>query len=212
MSGDAPVAGILAGARDLILLAYGGESDVSGREREGFEEGPAQALVAAPAVDPAPVITIVEEQGRDRLPAESLAQLTEARDLLASAAGQSPEQAQPALEEAVGKLDGALSQVETAVNEAPTSSPRFGSSTCSRAGGHPERPSRARLIGRNASMTADPAARRESAECQERWSQSAWTNRPSRHLPSRGWGEAWLCAAERVHDPLHPDLLTAAAT
>ena len=64
------VVGILAAIGILLLLGSGGESDVSGREREGFEEGPAQALVAAPAVDPAPVITIVEEQGRDRLPAE----------------------------------------------------------------------------------------------------------------------------------------------
>ena len=113
------VVAVIAALGILILLANGGESDISGREREGFEEGPAQALVAAPAVDPAPVITIVEEQGRDRLPAESLSQLTAVGDLLAGAAGQSPEQAQPALEEAVGKLDGALSQVETAINEAP---------------------------------------------------------------------------------------------
>jgi hypothetical protein len=103
----------------LLLIAYGGESDVSGREREGFEEGPAQALVAAPAVDPAPVITVVEEQGRDRLPAETVAQLTEVRDLLTGAAGQSPEQAQPVLEQAHERLDSALSQVETDVDEAP---------------------------------------------------------------------------------------------
>jgi hypothetical protein len=113
------VAGILAAIGILLLLAYGSEGEVSGREREGFEEGPAQALVAAPAADPAPVITVVEEQGRDRLPAETLAQLAEVRDLLTGAADQSPEQAQPALEEASGKLDGALSQVETAVDEAP---------------------------------------------------------------------------------------------
>jgi hypothetical protein len=113
------VVAILAALGILLLVAYGGESDVSGREREGFEEGPAQALVAAPAVDPAPVITIVEEQGRDRLPAETLSPLTEVRDLLAGTAGQSPEQAQPALDEAAGKLDGVLSQVETAVDEAP---------------------------------------------------------------------------------------------
>ena len=113
------VAGILAALGILLLLAYGGESDVSGREREGFEEGPAQALVAAPAADPAPVITVVEEQGRDRLPAETLAQLTEVRELLIGAAGQSPEQARPTLEEASGKLDALLSQVETAVDEAP---------------------------------------------------------------------------------------------
>jgi hypothetical protein len=113
------VVAILAALGILLLVAYGGESDVSGREREGFEEGPAQALVAAPAVDPAPVITTVEEQGRDRLPAETLSPLTEVRDLLAGTAGQSPEQAQPALDEAAGKLDGVLSQVETAVDEAP---------------------------------------------------------------------------------------------
>jgi hypothetical protein len=113
------VVGIIAALGILLLVAYGGESDVSGREREGFEEGPAQALVAAPAVDPAPVITTVEEQGRDRLPAETLSPLTEVRDLLAGTAGQSPEQAQAALDEAAGKLDGVLSQVETAVDEAP---------------------------------------------------------------------------------------------
>ena len=113
------VVGILAALGILLLLAYGRESDVSGREREGFEEGPAQALVAAPAVDPAPVISIVEEQGQDRLPAETLAQLTAVRDLLTGAAGQSPEQAQPVLEQANERLDSALSQVETAVDEAP---------------------------------------------------------------------------------------------
>jgi hypothetical protein len=113
------VVGILAALGILLLLANGGEGEVSGREREGFEEGPAQALVAAPAADPAPVITVVEEQGRDRLPAETLAQLTEVRDLLTGAAGQSPEQARPALEEAAGKLDAPLSQLQTAVDEAP---------------------------------------------------------------------------------------------
>jgi hypothetical protein len=113
------VVGIIAALGILLLLAYGGEGEVSGREREGFEEGPAQALVAAPAVDPAPVISIVEEQGRDRLPAETVAQITEVRDLLTSAAGQPPEQAQPVLEQAHERLDSALSQVETDVDEAP---------------------------------------------------------------------------------------------
>ena len=111
------VVGILAAIGILLLLAYGGESDVSGRDREGFEEGPAQALVAAPASDPAPVITVVEEQGRDRLPADAAAQLSEVRDLLVSAAEQPPEQARPALEEALGKLDSATAQIETAARE-----------------------------------------------------------------------------------------------
>jgi hypothetical protein len=111
------VVGIIAALGILILLAYGGESDVSGREREGFEDGPAQALVAAPAADPAAVITVVKEQSRDRLPAETLTQLTEVRDLLTGAASQSPEQARPALEETVGKLDSATAQLETASRE-----------------------------------------------------------------------------------------------
>src|SRR5215204_473021 len=111
------VVGILAALGILLLLANGGESDVSGRDREGFEEGPAQALVAAPASDPAPVITVVEEQGRDRLPADAAAQLSEVRDLLVSAAEQPPEQARPALEEALGKLDSAVAQTETAARE-----------------------------------------------------------------------------------------------
>jgi hypothetical protein len=111
------VVGIIAALGILILLANGGESDISGREREGFEEGPAQALVAAPAVDPAPVITIVEEQGRDRLSPDTAAQLTEVRDLLTGVAGQPPDQAKPVLEEAVGKLDSAVGQLETAARE-----------------------------------------------------------------------------------------------
>ena len=99
------VVGILAALGILLLLANGGDSDVSGRDREGFEEGPAQPLVAAPASDPAPVITVVEE-------------LSEVRDLLDSAADQPPEQARPALEEALGKLDSATAQIDTAAREA----------------------------------------------------------------------------------------------
>jgi hypothetical protein len=112
------VVAILAALGILILLANGGESDISGREREGFEEGPAQPLAAAPlAQDPAPVIAVVEEQGRDRLPAETVAQLAEVRELLTGVAGQPPDQARPALEEAVGKLDSATAQLETASRE-----------------------------------------------------------------------------------------------
>ena len=157
---------ILAALGILLLLAYGGESDVSGREREGFEEGPAQALVAAPAGDPAPVITVVEEQGRDRLPAETLAQLTEVRDLLTGAAGQPPEQARPALEEAVGKLDAALSQVETAVDEAADRGDQDSTlAPSARAGGGPGRRSRRGRRGRSeGSGAADPESSRESAE------------------------------------------------
>ena len=102
----------------LLLLAYGGEGEVSGREREGFEEGPAQPLAAAPVGDdPVPVITIVEEQGRDRLPADTVAQLADVRDLLTSAEGQPPEQARPALEEALGKVDSAVEQVAVSADE-----------------------------------------------------------------------------------------------
>jgi hypothetical protein len=43
-------------------------------------------------------------------------QLEELRDLLASTEGQSLDQARPALEEAVGKLDTTIEQVRTAAN------------------------------------------------------------------------------------------------
>ena len=70
MSGDAlGLVVILAALGILLLLAYGGEDRRLRADREGFEEGPAQALVAAPvASDPEPVITVVEEQGRDSAP------------------------------------------------------------------------------------------------------------------------------------------------
>ena len=117
------VAGILAALGILFLLANGGESDISGREREGVRRGPGAGIsCGAGSSTPPRSITIVEEQGRDRLPAESLAQLTEVRDLLAGAAGQSPEQAKPALEQAVGEARWRLSQVETAADEAPRTS------------------------------------------------------------------------------------------
>ena len=112
------VVAIIAALGILILLANGGESDISGREREGFEEGPAQPLAAAPVgQDPAAVIAIVEEQGQDRLPAETVAQLAEVRELLTGVAGQPLDQARPALEEAVGKLDSTVAQLETAARE-----------------------------------------------------------------------------------------------
>jgi hypothetical protein len=112
------VVAVIAALAILILLANGGESDISGREREGFEEGPAQPLAAAPVgQDPAPVIAIVEEQGQDRLSPETAAQLAEVQELLTGVAGQPPDQARPALEETVGKLDSAVAQIETAARE-----------------------------------------------------------------------------------------------
>jgi hypothetical protein len=112
------VVAVIVALAIVLLVVNGGDSDVSGREREAFAEGPAQALVAAPALDPAPVIVMVEEQGQDRLPAETAAQLGEVRDLLTAAAEQPADQARPALEEALGKLDSAVAQIDTAAQDA----------------------------------------------------------------------------------------------
>ena len=105
----------------LALLIDGGEDhEASGQGREGFEERSAQVLVAAPVgVDPAPVAVTAVEQARDRVSPETVAQLEEVRDLLTAAAEQPPEQVQATLQQADERLDSALSQVETAVNEAP---------------------------------------------------------------------------------------------
>ncbi|HEU4545633.1 MAG TPA: hypothetical protein VFR88_05010, partial [Microlunatus sp.] len=71
----------------LALLIGGGEDhEVSGQDREGFEERTAQWLVAAPVgVDPAPVTITAVEQAQDRVSPETVAQLEEVRDLLTTA-------------------------------------------------------------------------------------------------------------------------------
>ena len=112
------VVGILAAMGSYSSWPPAARATSPGESGRG-SKGPGAGTRCGAGGDPAPVLTTVEEQGRDRLPAETLAPLTEVRDLLTSAAGQSPEQAQAALEEAVGKLDGTLSQVETAVDAAP---------------------------------------------------------------------------------------------
>jgi hypothetical protein len=118
--------GIVVGAVAIIallaLLIFGGDdhAGIAGQDREGFEERTSQWLVAAPAgVDPAPVTITAVEQAQDRVSPETVAQLEEVRDLLATAAEQSPEQVQATLQQANERLDSALSQVETAVAEAP---------------------------------------------------------------------------------------------
>ena len=117
----------------LALLIGGGEDhEVFGQDREGFEERSAQVLAAAPAgIDPAPVsVTVVEqaqapvsgavvEEAQARVSPETLSQLEEVRDLLTSASEQPPEQVQATLQQANERLDSALSQVDTAANEAP---------------------------------------------------------------------------------------------
>jgi hypothetical protein len=115
------VAAIAVIALLALLIDGGGDHEgIFGQEREGFEERGAQVLVAAPTgLDPAPVTVSIVEQSRDRVSPETLSQLEEVRDLLTSAADQPPEQAPATLQQADERLDSALSQVETAVDEAP---------------------------------------------------------------------------------------------
>jgi hypothetical protein len=111
------VAAVLAALAILILVAYGGnEDDFSGRERAAVDNRAAQELVALPvALGADPALTIVID--RQMAPEEVAALLQEARDLVATAAGQPPDQAKATLQQAIDKLDTALDEVDQAADD-----------------------------------------------------------------------------------------------
>ena len=124
------VAAVVAALGIFVLVVYGGEGrDSSGRGREGIDELAAQQLVGQPVtLGPESSITIVLERGQQPpdetrsyatalLPPETVALLEEVRDLLASTAGQTTDQARPALEQALDRLDLALDQIDTAAED-----------------------------------------------------------------------------------------------
>jgi len=111
------VAGIVGGAAIVILLVVGDDDhDFSGRDREALFEGPPQALISAPAaIGAEQAMTIVVAQ--EEAPAEVQPSLEEVRQLLATAATQSPEEAKPTLQQAKDTLNGAIDQIEAAADD-----------------------------------------------------------------------------------------------
>jgi GAF domain-containing protein len=111
------VAGIVGGAAIVILLVVGDEDhNFSGRDREALFEGPPQALISAPAaIGAEQAMTIVVAQ--EEAPAEVQPLLEEVRQLLATAATQSPEEAKPTLQQAKDTLNGAIDQIEAAADD-----------------------------------------------------------------------------------------------
>jgi hypothetical protein len=111
------VVGILAGAAVVTLLVVGdGDHSFAGRDREALFEGPPQALISAPAaIGAEQAMTIVVNQGQG--PAEVQPMLEEVRQLLATAATQSPDQAKPTLQQAKVTLNEAIDRVEAEADD-----------------------------------------------------------------------------------------------
>jgi hypothetical protein len=111
------VAGIVGGAAIVILLVVGDDDhEFSGRDREALFEGPPQALISAPAaIGAEQAMTIVVDQRQ--APAEVQPSLDEVRQLLATAATQSPDEAKPTLQQAKDTLNAAIDQVEAAADD-----------------------------------------------------------------------------------------------
>ena|SRR5215213_4885556 len=111
------VAGIVGGAAIVILLVVGDEDhEFFGRDREALFEGPPQALISAPAaIGAEQAMTIVVDQRQ--APAEVQPSLDEVRQLLATAATQSSDEAKPTLQQAKDTLNAAIDQVEAAADD-----------------------------------------------------------------------------------------------
>jgi type VI protein secretion system component VasA len=111
------VIAVIAGLALVFLVVYGSNGrDFSGRDRDALNERALQPLVALPvALGPAPAIAIVQQ--KPQLPSETTALLDEVRNLVSSAEGQPADQAKPALEQAIDKLDLAIDQVDDAAND-----------------------------------------------------------------------------------------------
>ncbi len=111
------IAAVLAGAGIILLLTIGdGDHDFFGRDREALFEGPPQALISAPAaIGAETAMTIVVDQ--EQAPAEVQPALEEVRQLLATAATQSPDQAKPTLQQAKDTLNAAIDQIDEAADD-----------------------------------------------------------------------------------------------
>jgi type VI protein secretion system component VasA len=111
------VIAVIAGLALVFLVVYGSDGrDFSGRDRDALNERALQPLVAFPVtLGPAPALTIVQQ--KPQLPSESAALLDEVRNLVSSAEGQPADQAKPALEQAIDKLDLAIDQVDDAAED-----------------------------------------------------------------------------------------------
>lgn len=111
------VAGIIAGAAIIGMLVVGDEDhQFFGRDREALFEGPPQSLISAPAAigaEYAMTVVVLQEEA----PAEVQPTLEEVKELLATAAGQQPEEAKATLQQAQEKLNGAIDQIEQATED-----------------------------------------------------------------------------------------------
>jgi hypothetical protein len=111
------VCGVLAAFAILFLIGSGSDGrDNSGRAREGVDERAAQDLAAAPVLTgPAPAMTLMLNS--QHAPADAATLISEARDLVTAADGQTPDQAKQSLQQANAKLHDAEKSIEKAADD-----------------------------------------------------------------------------------------------
>jgi hypothetical protein len=108
---------LIAAAGIVLLIIYGDDSRrTSGREREGVDERAAQELAAMPAIlGPDQAITVVLQQ--PNVPQDIAGPLDQARQLLATAASQPPDQAKTTLGQARDQIDSAINSLEKSADD-----------------------------------------------------------------------------------------------
>jgi hypothetical protein len=113
----ARIAGILAAIGIIVLVGSGGDDRVvAGREREAFEERSAQVLVPAPAAVGTDV-TLNVVLTNSTTPAEVKTSLEQVRNLLATAASQTGDQAKVTLQQADDTLKSAIDATKDAADD-----------------------------------------------------------------------------------------------
>jgi len=123
------VAGIVAGAAIIFLLASGSDDRTfdrtfAGREREAFYERSAQSVYAMPvSAGPEQAMTIVISTGD--VPQDVAPSLDEVRQLLATAATQPSDQAKATLEQAQEKLGAAITSIEKEADDTSNDATRI---------------------------------------------------------------------------------------
>ena len=111
------IAGILAGIGLIVLLGWGDDGRaVAGRDREAFEERSAQVLVPAPAAVGTDV-TLSYAVTSSSTPAEVKTSLEQVRNLLATAASQTGDQAKVTLQQADDTLKSAIDATNDAADD-----------------------------------------------------------------------------------------------
>ncbi|MFL5759660.1 MAG: hypothetical protein ACJ789_07975 [Thermomicrobiales bacterium] len=108
---------VIAAVGIVVLIVYGDDSRrTAGREREGVDERAAQELAAMPELlGPDTAISVVLQQ--PNVPQDIAGPLDQARQLLAAAASQSPDQAKTTYGQARDQVHSAIDSLEKSADD-----------------------------------------------------------------------------------------------